>query len=352
MKEDDTEAVKWFRKAAEQGLARAQCFLGLHYKEGIGVWKDEKEAFKWYTKAAEQGDAVAQCEIGWFFSVGTGGVEKDWQKAANWFQKAAEQEYSNAQYHLGMCYLNGNGMQKDREEAIKWLRKAAEQGHKMAKEELDEMAKSDNRDINAREVNAKKLDAMEALLRVEKAMTLCEEGERLLSSRNYADAVKCFRQAVALEYGDAQYHLGMCYLHGLGVQEDREEATKWLRKAASHGHKKAKDALDEMAKADSRRSKAKELDDKEILLRYKKAITLCEKGVDYLNKRCFDEAAKCFRQATAQGYDEAQYYLGICFLQGMGVPRDRREAVKWLREAAEQGHEKALKKLKDMGEDK
>ena len=57
---DEVEAVKWFRKAAEQGDARAQFHLGFAYSNGQGVTKDDAEAIKWFRKAAEQGDAEAQ----------------------------------------------------------------------------------------------------------------------------------------------------------------------------------------------------------------------------------------------------------------------------------------------------
>ena len=38
---DEAEAVKWFRKAAEQNYARAQYNLGLRYIKGQGVAKDD-----------------------------------------------------------------------------------------------------------------------------------------------------------------------------------------------------------------------------------------------------------------------------------------------------------------------
>ncbi|ODS31478.1 MAG: hypothetical protein SCARUB_03409 [Candidatus Scalindua rubra] len=49
------EAIKWYRKAAEQGHARAQAILGIMYSQGQGVEQDFKEAVRWYQKAAEQG---------------------------------------------------------------------------------------------------------------------------------------------------------------------------------------------------------------------------------------------------------------------------------------------------------
>src|SRR5262245_32236718 len=36
---DEFEAVKWYRKAAEQNLAEAQGVLGFHYEKGEGVAK-------------------------------------------------------------------------------------------------------------------------------------------------------------------------------------------------------------------------------------------------------------------------------------------------------------------------
>ena len=54
---DEYEAVKWFRKAAEQGDATAQFNLGIMYYNGQGVTQDDSEAVRWLRKAAEQGDA-------------------------------------------------------------------------------------------------------------------------------------------------------------------------------------------------------------------------------------------------------------------------------------------------------
>ena len=58
--EDDVEAVKWYRKAADQNLALAQYNLGVCYDRGDGVAEDHAEAAKWYRKAAVQNDADAQ----------------------------------------------------------------------------------------------------------------------------------------------------------------------------------------------------------------------------------------------------------------------------------------------------
>jgi len=44
--ENDGEAVKWFRKAADQGLVNAQFNLGFMYDNGEGVPENDAEAVK------------------------------------------------------------------------------------------------------------------------------------------------------------------------------------------------------------------------------------------------------------------------------------------------------------------
>jgi TPR repeat protein len=48
------------RQAAESGEVLAQLKLGVMFDEGDGVQSDVYEAVKWYRKAAENGNAEAQ----------------------------------------------------------------------------------------------------------------------------------------------------------------------------------------------------------------------------------------------------------------------------------------------------
>jgi len=52
---DAAEAVKWYRKAAEQGNASAQTNLGVMYANGDGVIKDLVEAHAWFNVAGANG---------------------------------------------------------------------------------------------------------------------------------------------------------------------------------------------------------------------------------------------------------------------------------------------------------
>jgi Sel1 repeat-containing protein len=59
VRQDSAEALKWFRKAAEQGDLRAQHSLGFMYSVGQGVPQNYVEAYRWYNLAAAQADKSA-----------------------------------------------------------------------------------------------------------------------------------------------------------------------------------------------------------------------------------------------------------------------------------------------------
>ena len=76
------------------------------YVEGQGVRQDDAQAVQWYRKAAEQGDAKAQSNLGLMYYNGQG-VRQDYIQAVQWYRKAAEQGLADAQYNLGVAYVKG-----------------------------------------------------------------------------------------------------------------------------------------------------------------------------------------------------------------------------------------------------
>ncbi len=54
MPQDRAEAVKWYRKAAEQGFAKAQSNLGFMYSKGHSVPRNDVQAYIWYTLSASR----------------------------------------------------------------------------------------------------------------------------------------------------------------------------------------------------------------------------------------------------------------------------------------------------------
>ena len=94
---DRDAAREKLRLAAEKGLAQAQfnyalyCLLGLNYDgtcppEWECSEETAKEAIEWFQKAADQGIAEATYQIGWAYET----VLHDDKQALKWYQKATE----------------------------------------------------------------------------------------------------------------------------------------------------------------------------------------------------------------------------------------------------------------------
>ena len=97
--EADRQAMAQLRANAEKGDAAAQCELGLAYR-GKGLPKDLPEAVKWLRKAAEQGNTLAQSNLGYLYAMGEG-LPKDPAEAVKSYRKAADQGEVMAQFNLG-----------------------------------------------------------------------------------------------------------------------------------------------------------------------------------------------------------------------------------------------------------
>ncbi len=101
-----TEAAKWFRNAAERGLAEAQHSLAVAYSYGKGVPQNDVQAVKWFAEAAAQG-------------------------------------YPRAQYSLGLMIMRRReGVPQDVVEALKWLKLAARKGHRGAIKGVKKLTKN------------------------------------------------------------------------------------------------------------------------------------------------------------------------------------------------------------------
>jgi TPR repeat protein len=130
-------------------------------------------------------------------------------------------------------------------------------------------------------------------------------------AENKREAVKLLSKAAEHEHAKAQFFLGVCYDTGKGVTENKSEAVKWFTKAAEQGVVEAQFNLGHCY----------------------------DRGTGVLENK--SEAVKWFRKAAEQGLAEAEYVLGICYNLGKGVTENKSEAVKWFKKAIKQGHVEA-----------
>ena len=290
-KKEYSESVKWFKKAAEQGNAKAQFKLGYCYQYEKGVIEDINEAVKWYNKAAEQGYAEAQNGLGDYYFWDS--TTRDYAKAVKWYKKAAEQGIARAQASLGYCYATGPDAVKNDSEAFKWYKKAAEQGDMVALNNIAHYYKE-----------------------------AAEQGD-----------------------ADAQYNFGKCYEfgYGHGIKKDINEAIKWYKKAAEQECAEAQEALVRLEKvkrrAERRAEKRKQETEKKARHKIQEeADANYNKGLEYYNKKEYIEAVKWFNKAAEQGSLMAHTYLGIYY----SAIQDYVNAVEHYKKAAEKGETSAL----------
>ncbi len=163
-------AIKIIRVSAEKGSAEAWLGLGECYYWGIGVKKDMEEAIKWYRKAAEQGLEYAAQQLSMLNSIIES--EKYIQKYADEQKRLAEQGNADMQFSLGEKYLYGSGFEIDEKEAAKWFRKAAEQGNERARMQLEFLYDEHQED----EIGIKIMEELEAL--IDKWKENAEQGNR------------------------------------------------------------------------------------------------------------------------------------------------------------------------------
>ena len=313
--QDYGEAARWYRMAAEQGLAEAQNSLGFMYDNGSGVPQDYGEAARWYRKAAEQGDVYAQYNLALMYIDGTG-VPQDYGEAARWYRMAAEQGDADAQFSLALMYDNGYGVPQDYGEAARWYREAAERGNADAQNNLGLMS---------------------------------ELGEGV--PQDYGEAARWYLKAAEQGEADAQNNLALMYTNGTGVPQDYGEATRWYRMAAEQGEANAQFNLALMYAngygvpqdyGEAARWYREAADQGDADAQYNLAL-MYEDG--YGVRQDYGEAARWYREAAEQGDADAQYNLALIYDNGTGVRQDYGEAVRWYLRAAEQSHARAQNNL-------
>ena len=126
--QDYVAALRLCRPLAEQGDAKAQSDLGFMYAKGQGVPQDDAEAVRWYRKAAEQGTPARRPT-----SAGCTTTAKACRRTTprplNWYPQGRRPgERRRAGQPRLRCTTTAKAWRKDDAQAVTWYRKAAEQG--------------------------------------------------------------------------------------------------------------------------------------------------------------------------------------------------------------------------------
>jgi TPR repeat protein len=144
---DTANALIWYRKAAEQGVAHSQSELGrilMGYAKSPAAKPEARtqhadEAIQWYLKAANQGDKSAQLGFGRQFEEGKF-IKQDYAEAYKWFALASERGSPFDSTALGAKWARDDIILKMSQDQITEGRKrvSAFVPHQATKDELPE----------------------------------------------------------------------------------------------------------------------------------------------------------------------------------------------------------------------
>jgi hypothetical protein len=124
---DMSTAMFWYKKAAEQGNAKAMTNLGCCFQK-IGI---SDEAVTWLEKACDAGDDMAFGMLSVHYLNGIG-VEKDEDKAFALAKQGADLDDAEGYKMLGICYLLGSGVEQDTDTAVDRFISASNKGNEVA----------------------------------------------------------------------------------------------------------------------------------------------------------------------------------------------------------------------------
>ena len=198
----------------------------------------------------------------------------------SWNEKAAAQNYPPAQYELATIYRTGSlETTKDSKRTLELLTKAATPNPNAA-------------------------------LQYKNGYPLAQHDLATMYARdgNFTEAVKWYQMAAVQVTGargvaESQFHLGLAYLKGDGVNQNSKEAAKWYQMAADRGYASAQNSLSVL---------------------YSEGV-----GVPYNPEM----ASRLAFQAAQQGNSIAQANIGKAFAEGLegldAIPQDDVEAYYW-----------------------
>jgi len=105
-------AVRELLPLARSGDAEARFLIARMCHEGKGLPENNQNAFRWAKRAAEQGNGDAEALLGMLYAQGQG-VSRNDAEAARWFEAAASRGNAMGLMKLGMCHMDGAGVPKN-----------------------------------------------------------------------------------------------------------------------------------------------------------------------------------------------------------------------------------------------
>ena len=261
--QDTVQAVKWFEKGAELGHA------GCQYRMGVVLQKQKANVIKstrYFKSAADAGIASAQFEYAKCLFDGIG-VKQDAKEGLKYLTLSVKQKYPDACYLLGVSYLQGTIVEQDLSKAALYVKMAADANHieaqlayvkfledglgveantELAKETLKKAADSGNTEamfLYAFYLESGKYDSVDQEQAFEYYRMAADNGysraqlivgNKAKEKGEFDLAARYYRMAADMNNTMAMFELGMMLLEGKGVDQNEHRGIEMVKRGADH----------------------------------------------------------------------------------------------------------------------
>lgn len=233
------EELAFIQQEAQRGDAQAQFDLAKQYRIGLCFREKNNDelAFSWLEKAADQGLLEAQLELASSYIRGAG-VKQDSGKGLEIYHQLARQNFAMAQFELGDFYMAGSldgDIHPDVSKALFWYETAANQKMVQAMNRLGSLYRDKERTFHNLDISS---SWFRKAAEETDVFAMIELAENLLKSNldeSKQEATEWYRRAAELGASKAQYALAESYALGRGIERDYEKAYLWYRIARASG---------------------------------------------------------------------------------------------------------------------
>lgn len=315
---DAKEAVHWFELASENGDARAMCYLGNRYLDGIGVGHmDFEKAIELLTQSANLGFPMAMQNLGVIYAQ----FCED-EKASFWFDKAIEagmedskrlrEEYFSVSFEERLNNIIHQYVASGQPpKALALVEKLYSNGDDRVLPAMidiylngmgeNHLGKDEGKAYGILSSKAEEGDAFSNFMIAQ----FYEKG--IVVNKDLDKSFEFYMKAAKAGFPYAQFMVGRYYSH---LKNDKEEAGKWIELAAQNDQP---DALRVMAYS--------HLNDPDI-------GTMTIDNLPY--EQDAEKGMQLLKRAAELGDPESLYTLAGCYQNGKYVEKDEKKAFELL----------------------
>lgn len=351
------KARYWFEKAHTKGSAPAGFYLGLIYRDGLGVAPDFAKAVEYFERYIVLEDKLGHknplkrfpadvlYQIGVSFYRGENGAPQDYNQARTWLERARSKGNVDANYYIALLYQYGNGgVKASLLVAKKYFEEGASKGDKIATKRLNEI----NHEISV--IKRKNSFEIARLAKpyyqpgpkcnydlacmyyewiIEKGVDGFIDSKLISFLRSPLDPLRREKGLLALTYA----RTGLMYISSKHPKPDFDKGIRYLHKAVQLGYTPAQKALDSL-KPDNITS----------------STTSCLLGMAFDPNRYDNKyqgialtpnaslARLWYEDAARQADRTACYNLGEIYENGENVAVDPVKAAQYYQKAVNLGH--------------